>query len=72
MRKKMDAKTEVDGGLYTVMQAASFLHCGKKKVYELARDGQIDMVKLGHSTRVTEASLRKLISELPRRGPAEK
>jgi hypothetical protein len=26
-----------------------------------------DMRKLGHSTRVTEASLRRLVNELPRK-----
>jgi excisionase family DNA binding protein len=44
-----------------------YLNCGKKKIYQLHRAGKIDMVKLGHSTRVTEASLRRLINELPRK-----
>jgi excisionase family DNA binding protein len=59
--------TDTDGGLLSVLQAMEFLRCGKKKIYQLGREGKIDLVKLGHSTRVTEASLRRLISELPRK-----
>lgn len=61
-------KTDTDEGrLFTILQAMEFLGCGKKKIYQLHRDGKIDMVKLGHSTRVTEASLRRLVNELPRK-----
>ena len=63
--KKMDTRAD-DGGLLSISQAMLFLKCGKKKLYQLNRDGKIDMVKLGHSTRVTEASLRRLIDALPR------
>jgi excisionase family DNA binding protein len=59
--------TDTEGGLLSILQAMEYLNCGKKKIYQLHRDGKIDMVKLGHSTRVTEASLRRLISELPRK-----
>ena len=68
----MDTTIEAEGGLVSVAQAMAFLKCGKKKIYQLGRDGKIDMRKLGHSTRVTEASLRRLVSELPRRGVGEK
>jgi len=62
----MDTRTG-DGGLLSISQAMLFLNCGKKKLYQLNREGRIDMVKLGHSTRVTEASLRRLVNELPRK-----
>jgi excisionase family DNA binding protein len=65
-------KTDTDGGLLSILQAMEYLNCGKKKIYQLHRDGKIDMVKLGHSTRVTEASLRQLINELPRKASGEK
>jgi Helix-turn-helix domain len=68
----MDTTIEAEGGLVSIAQAMAFLKCGKKKIYQLGRDGKIDMRKLGHSTRVTEASLRRLVNELPRRGAAEK
>jgi excisionase family DNA binding protein len=67
----MKTDTE-DGGLLTILQAMEFLNCGKRKIYQLSREGRIDMVKLGHSTRVTEASLRRLVNELPRRASGEK
>jgi len=51
------------------MSTSKLLNCGKKKLYDLDKAGQIEMVKLGYSTRVTEVSLRRLVSELPRRTP---
>jgi len=66
----MDTRTD-DGGLLSISQAMARLQCGKKKLYQLNREGKIDMVKLGHSTRVTEASLRRLVNELPRRRASE-
>lgn len=57
----------IEGSLLTIRQACEFLNCGKKKLYRLDEAGQIEMVKLGNSTRVTEVSLRRLVSELPRR-----
>jgi excisionase family DNA binding protein len=66
----MDALLEpIEGSLLTVRQACELLNCGKKKLYDLDKAGQIEMVKLGYSTRVTEVSLRRLVSELPRRTP---
>jgi excisionase family DNA binding protein len=69
--KKMDAMTD-EGGLLTVRDAAKRLKCGIKKIYELDKAGKLDIVKLGHSSRVTETSLRRLIAELPRRVPADR
>jgi excisionase family DNA binding protein len=66
-------KTDTDEGrLFTILQAMEYLGCGKKKIYQLHRDGQIDMRKLGHSTRITEASLHRLVNQLPRRQPGDK
>ena len=56
-----------DDRLLSVAQACDYLRCGKKKLYQLHRAGLLEMVKLGHSTRVTETSLRRLINELPRK-----
>lgn len=57
----------IEGSLLTVRQACELLNCGKKKLYELDKAGKIEMVKLGYSTRITEVSLRRFVSELPRR-----
>ena len=62
----MDAVTD-DGGLLTVQQAAKILHTSRKTIYELHAAGQLEMLKLGRATRIPEASLRKLVAELPRR-----
>lgn len=59
-------RTTKPEGLLTVKQAAAFLHCGVKKIYELAKADKIKLVKVGHSTRITEASLHRMIGELPR------
>jgi excisionase family DNA binding protein len=66
-KAKMMDTTIDEGRLLSVAQACERLRCGKKKLYELSRTGKIEMVKLGHSTRVTEASLRRLVNELPRK-----
>jgi excisionase family DNA binding protein len=63
---KMDTHTD-EGRLLSVTQACEYLHCGKKKLYQLHKAGKVDMRKLGHSTRVTEASLRRLVNDLPRK-----
>jgi excisionase family DNA binding protein len=35
---------------------------GRTKLYELIAAGEVDVVKLGKSTRVTTASLRELLT----------
>lgn len=64
-------ETETDG-LVTINEAAKFLHTGRKRIYQLADEGRLELLKLGHSSRISMASLRRLIAELPRRGPAER
>ena len=64
----MDTTIADEGRLLSVAQACERLRCGKKKLYALAKAGQIEMLKLGSSTRIPEASVRKLIAELPRKG----
>lgn len=61
-----------DGRLLSVGQAMEILKCGKKKLYQLHRTGQLEMVKLGSSTRIPERSLRALINQLPRREAEKK
>jgi len=44
-----------------VNEAARMIGVGRTKLYELIAAGEVDVVKLGKSTRVTAASLKKLI-----------
>ncbi|MGD9472053.1 MAG: helix-turn-helix domain-containing protein [Novosphingobium sp.] len=44
-----------------VNEAARMIGVGRTKLYELIAAGEVDVVKLGNSTRVTTESLRELI-----------
>jgi excisionase family DNA binding protein len=46
-----------------VNDAARMIGVGRTKLYELIAAGEVDVVKLGKSTRVTTASLRALIQK---------
>jgi excisionase family DNA binding protein len=46
-----------------VNDAARMIGVGRTKLYELIAAGEVDVVKLGKSTRVTTASLRELIQK---------
>jgi excisionase family DNA binding protein len=47
-----------------VNDAARMIGVGRTKLYELIAAGEVDIVKLGKSTRVTTASLYNLIKKL--------
>jgi excisionase family DNA binding protein len=64
MTKKSESATEDQFGLRTIAEAATALKCSPKKIYRLQRQGRLEFVKLDHSTRVTERSLQKLLSEI--------
>lgn len=44
-----------------VNDAARMIGVGRTKLYELIAAGEVDVVKLGKSTRVTTASLNSLV-----------
>jgi excisionase family DNA binding protein len=69
---KMDKLTDEDSALLTVAQACKFLRVSKKKLYRLNRDGLIGMRKLGHSTMLYEAELRRYLADLPHREAEKK
>jgi excisionase family DNA binding protein len=48
----------------TIDQAAVMLGCGRSKVYTLAHQGRLELVKFDHFTRVTTASLLRLLNEI--------
>ena len=47
-----------------INDAARMISVGRTKRYELIATNQIEVVKLGKSTRVTTASLRALVTRL--------
>lgn len=47
-----------------INDAARMIGVGRTKLYELIATNQIEVVKLGKSTRVTTASLNALITRL--------
>jgi len=50
--------------LHTIADVMGVLRCGRKKVYELGRRGDLKLVKFDSGTRVTDASLRKLLDDI--------
>ncbi|SLH43685.1 DNA-binding protein [Mycobacteroides abscessus subsp. massiliense] len=47
--------------MYTVIEAAEFLHCSKMKIYKLMNTGQLKSVKIGHHRLIKESALEALI-----------
>jgi len=57
----------MDKGLLTVGEAASYLSCGRTKLFELLRAGEVRVVKLGRATRIPRRELDSWIAS--RTGP---
>lgn len=55
-------KTNLDNGklLVNIMEAASLLSVGRSTIYKLMNSGELKMVKLGCSARITMDSIRAL------------
>lgn len=54
----------MDEDLITVAQAAELLNCSRPKIYNLHKDGRLDMRKIGwRSTRITRASINRLLAD---------
>jgi excisionase family DNA binding protein len=49
--------------LITIDQAAGRLSVGRTKIYELAGEGRLQLVKIDRATRVVVASIETLIHE---------
>lgn len=64
----------MDEPLWTVPEAATFLHVSRGTVYGLAHDGEVDLVHVGgRSARIVPASVRayvarRVAAETPARG----
>ena len=50
--------------LRTVDEAQRTLRVSRSTIYELLREGRLQHVKLGKSTRITDASIRQLVAQL--------
>lgn len=53
-----------DDDLMTVRQAQQKLSCSRTKIYSLAAEGRLELVKFDKRTRVTGRSVRKLVRDL--------
>lgn len=49
--------------LVTVQDACKLLGCGKTKVFAMINEGLLERRKLGHATRVTFSSIRRVAGE---------
>ena len=59
---KPPAQMNEYGVLWTMPDAAKKLGCSRQKLYRLYEAGSLKLVKFGAYTRVTDASLRALMS----------
>lgn len=57
--------------LLTVEQACRKLKCSRTKIYSLAREKRLELVKFDRGTRVTARSVRRLIRDILRHARAE-
>ena len=57
----MTAPPPVEPICVKVNDAARMIGVGRTKLYELIASGEIEVIKLGKSTRITTASLRGLV-----------
>lgn len=51
-------------GLLTVPEACSALRVSESKLYRLRKQNRVEFVKLDGSTRVTDRSVQKLLSQM--------
>lgn len=56
-----------DGGdivLRSIPYAMGRLGCSRTKIYELVKDGRLELRKFDRSSRITDRSLRKLLADI--------
>ena len=57
--------TDFQPALMRIEPACRYLHVGRSKLYELIREGKLEVVKIGKSARITTASLKQFVESLP-------
>jgi excisionase family DNA binding protein len=50
--------------LRTIPEVQKILRASRSKIYDLGAEGRLELVKLGRSTRITDRSIKKLVSDL--------
>ena len=55
-----------DDDLLTIEEAMRKLSCGRSKIYKLADENRLELVKFDRRTRVTARSVKKLIRDIIR------
>jgi hypothetical protein len=61
-RKTMLPSANVTPMLYSIPDAMALLSCSRSLVYELITRGELDVVKIATATRITDASVKKLLA----------
>src|SRR5262249_176889 len=56
----------VEPALHTIQNTCKILGCGRSTVYELIGKGRLDARKILTATRITDESIRALISSAPK------
>lgn len=52
------------GGLYTIVEARRALRCGQTTIYKLAKEGRLELVRIGkRKTHVTGRSIKAVIEQ---------
>lgn len=57
------SKKEADG-VASIADAMARLGCSRWKIYALARESRLELVKFDSRTKVTERSLQRLLQEI--------
>lgn len=57
----MSGQQSVDPICVRVNDAARMIGVGRTKLYELISSGELEAIKIGKATRITMASLQKLV-----------
>jgi excisionase family DNA binding protein len=60
----MATTTTIDKLLLTISEAASALHIGRSKLYELIASGELEVVHIGRSVRVPRAAIEAFVEQL--------
>jgi excisionase family DNA binding protein len=61
-----------DNRLRTLKDAAKFLEVSEATIYRLSKSGELELIKIGRGTRVTQASLDRYVANATRMVPNRK
>jgi excisionase family DNA binding protein len=64
MSPKKKPKAAAPSDLLTIDEAMAALRVSRRKIYMLAAQGRLDLLKFDHGTRVSQTSLDRLIAEI--------